>query len=237
MKSPKSNPINNRQTELSSSATSQNAFRPSQEARDLIGQNSRGPSSSSQLDLCCGVMQECMKTAGTAGVYCCVGFVAVSLIIGLAVGLTWADNKLDNMCSSNKVINKSGSTMYFDHTFGAVYDGWSFHVDIPKNTTEAYPFEWYNDYYQKENCVLKVRPKNSDKSAVEVTDCSYTPNAFDSGVCQWTIKDKTDRRLRGLPEGERYTDSVPFSQQFSFFSPKTEGAATDYLENAVSNKM
>jgi hypothetical protein len=227
----KPNPIRIRQTELSSLATS------SSEVPNLSEQDSRDSSWSSQLGLCCGVMQESMKDAGVAGVYCCVGFVAISLVIGLSVGLTWADNKLDDMCSSNKVINKSGSTMYFDHTFGTVYDGWSFHVDIPKNTTEAYPFDWYNDYYQKEKCVLKVRPKNSGKPDVEVTDCSSTPNAFDSGVCQWTIKDKINRRLRGLPEGERYTDSVPFSQQFSFFSPKTEGVATDYLENAVSNKM
>lgn len=194
---------------------------------------------SNQLNLCCGVMREYMKDTGEYGMKILGGCMLISLVIGLAVGLTWVDNKLDSMCTSNKVINDSGSTIYFEGTLGTLYDGWSIHVDVPKNTTDTYPFSWYNDYFEKENCVLKVRPHSSGKADVEVTDCSPTPNAFDTGVCQWTIKDKYDRRLRGssTEEEQRDTDTkISSSTWFGFFSQEPQSppnGPTEYLENTV----
>jgi len=198
------------------------------ESQSLDQGHKQNSSMSSTFEMCSGVMQQCMQGAAKTGAQAVVVCCAVSLVIGLAVGLTWADDFLDNQCTSNRVTNKSGSAMYFEGSFGTLYYGASIHVDVPGNTTVSYPFSWYDSLSQKQNCVLKARPKNSENGEpdIEVVGCSR-PNAFDSGVCQWKVKDTTDRRqLRGAVNF--------FSLQSEGFS---EGFATDYLEGSFSNKM
>jgi hypothetical protein len=191
------------------------------------------PSASSSLDLYLGVLSDCCKEMGSclvkAGAVCCI----VSTVLTLSLCLTLIDDKLDQNCDNYKITNEAGSSLYFDsNRIGVVWDGYSFHLEIPHNATASYPFTFYTDYLERKNCILKIRPKhsNSNEPPVEVTGCSV-PNAFDSGVCLYDIKDKTDRRLRGQPESTN-TDKTVYSSSsiigtnlFSLFTPQNNYAS------------